>query len=105
MTSTLKRLRGLKSLVQDAVVQGSRAIERVQVESAARPFSVLEQIEPLAIPARGVHLVHDAVVAGSHGMVRLWTRAIGAGLDVALDVVERRQQPGDPPPPPEEPKR
>ena len=89
MTTTLKRLRGLKALVQDAVVEGSKAIEKVQVESAARPFGVLEQIEPLAAPARGVHVVHDVIVASSHGMVRLWTRAIGATLDVALDVAER----------------
>lgn len=100
MTHTLKRIRGLKAMVQDAVLEGSKAIERVQVESAARPFSVLEQVEPLAIPAKGVHLVHDAVVAGSHTMVRLWTRAIGATLDVALDLAESRKKEDQPPPPP-----
>ena len=101
MSSRIKRLRGLKALVQDAVVEGSKAIEKVQVESAARPFGVLEQMEPLAIPAKGVHLVHDTLVAASHGMVRLWTRAIGTTLDVALDLAERGQK-EPPPPPPEE---
>lgn len=89
---TLKRLRGLKALLQEAVVEGSRAVERVQVETAARPFAVLEALEPVAAPARAVHAVHDAVVAGSHGMVRLWARGIGAALDVALDAAESRNR-------------
>ena len=38
-----KRWRGLKTLVHDAVEHGSRGIERVQKETAATPFGILEQ--------------------------------------------------------------
>ena len=88
MTTTVRRLRGLKSLLQDVVVEGSKAIERVQHQTAARPFYILERIEPLAGPARQVHALHDLAVSGTHGLVRLWTRAIGATLEVILDVAE-----------------
>lgn len=87
-TTPLRRLRGLKSLVQDAVMEGSKAIERVQLATAARPFWVLERIAPLAKPARQIHVIHDVLVSGTYGLVRLWTRAIGTTLDVVLDLAE-----------------
>lgn len=86
--SKLSRLRGLKALLQDATLQGSHAVERVQKETADRPFTVLEAIPPLAVPARGVHVIYDLTVSTTHIAVRLVTRLVGAGLDVALDVVD-----------------
>lgn len=98
-TSPLKRLRGLKNLVQDAVVGTSRAIEHVQLETAARPFGILEQVPPLTEPVKGIHAIHDAMVGASHGMVRMWTQVVGTSLDVVLDVAEsvtgQRKEPAD----------
>ena len=86
-----KQWRGLKSLVVDAVEQGSKAIERVQRESANRPFSVLERIESIGEPTRGIHALYDAGVGATHEILRGVNRAVGQTLDVALDFAERNE--------------
>lgn len=92
----MRRWRGLKSLVIDAVEHGSHAVERIQLETARLPFGLLEHIPPLTVPVRGAHAIHDLSVKTTHQMVRLVTRAVGATLDVVLDVVEaQRSDDGD----------
>jgi hypothetical protein len=88
----MERWRGLKALVVDAVEHGSRAVERIQKETAKVPFDILEQVPPLAAPAKGIHIVYDTTVSGVHGIIRLCARATGEVLDVVIDTVERRQQ-------------
>lgn len=87
----MRRLRGLKALVVDAVEHGSRAVEKVQLDTAKLPFEVLEQIPEIAVPVKGIHAIHDAVVASTHGMIRLVNRVAGETMDVILDVVEKQQ--------------
>ena len=65
------------------------AIQRLQTDTAARPFSVLERVPGVAGPARVVHVVHDAAVAGTHVSIRAVTQVVSKGLDVALDALER----------------
>lgn len=91
----MKRLRGFKSLVQEAVHQGSRAIERVQIETAKLPFDVVEQIPGLKVPASGVRLIYNTGVSGVHEMIRLVNKVAGDTLDVVLDTVEQREPPPD----------
>lgn len=99
----MKRLRGLKSLVQDAVEHGSRAIERVQLETAKMPFDVVEQIPGLKVPASGVRLIYNTSVSGVHGMIRLVNKVAGDTIDVVLDTVEQRSSTGEKGEPPAEP--
>lgn len=87
--SGMKHLRGLVKLVGDAVDGGSRAIEKVQKGTAKRTFDVLEAIPPVAPPARALHLAHDACVGLTHASIRTVAKAVGIGLDAALDVAER----------------
>jgi len=86
--SNLAKWRGLAALVRDAVEHGSRAVERVQVETAARPFAILEEIPAVATPAKIVHVVHDLSVAGVHGSIRAVNSVVGKGIDVALRAAE-----------------
>lgn len=86
-----KRLRGLKQLLQDAVEHGSLAVERVQLERAKLPFGLLERVPAIAAPARGVHILHDAAVSTTHGMIRLVNRVVGDTLDAVIDEVERAE--------------
>ncbi len=81
-----KRWRGLKDLVQAAIDEGSRAVERVQLESAQRPFQLLQAIPSLAGPVQLIAAVHDGVVRGVHSGIRLGNRALGTALDVVLEV-------------------
>lgn len=86
--SDLRKLRGLKDLVRDAVEHGASAIEKVHLATARRPFQVLEQIPGIAEPARGVHEIHDAIVATSYGAVRAVTRAVSGAADLAFDALD-----------------
>lgn len=87
--SGLKKVRGLVQLLGDGVDAGSRGIEKVQKRLAQRTFDVLEAIPPVAPPARAVHVAHDACVGLTHASIRTVAKAVGIGLDVALDVAER----------------
>lgn len=82
--SARRRWRGLGALVRDAVEQGSLAIEKIQKETAARPFAVLALIPTVAPVARVVRVVHDVSVSGVHGAIRLVNRAVGAAVEAAL---------------------
>jgi hypothetical protein len=88
MSRQMKRWRGLGALVRDAVEHGSRAVERIQKETAARPFAILEAIPGVAGPTRVVHVIHDATVSGVHGTIRVVNHGVGAVLDGVLAAVE-----------------
>jgi hypothetical protein len=89
--STMKRLRGLRVLVGDAVEHGSSAVEAVHKATAARTFVVLEAIPPIATPAKIVHVVHDASLTGIYGIIRAVNAVVGKTLDVAIDVAEKQR--------------
>jgi hypothetical protein len=91
----IRRWRGLVALVRDAVEHGSRAVEKIQLETAGRPFGILEHIPAVAEPTRVVHVIHDATVSGVHGIVRAVSRTVAVTVDVALRVAEERS--GDDP--------
>ena len=90
----MKRARGLKSLIEQAVDHGSRAIERVQLETAKVPFDLVEQIPGLKVPASGVRAIYNTGVSGVHGMIRLVNKVAGDTIDVVLDAVEKRAAAG-----------
>jgi hypothetical protein len=86
--SRLGRWRGVVALVGDAVEHGSRAIQRVQIETARRPFTVLEHIPPLAAPAKVAHAAHDLSVTFVHEAIRAVNAVAGKTVDVILEHVE-----------------
>ncbi|HMJ16258.1 MAG TPA: hypothetical protein VK524_32815 [Polyangiaceae bacterium] len=89
-----KRWRGVKNLLESAVENGSRAIERVHKETARRPFTILENIPPIALPARGIHELHDHVVSAVHGSIRITNRVVGQCLDVVFDTLDEPESSG-----------
>lgn len=89
----MKRIRGLKSLVQAAVDHGSQAIEKVQLEMAKTPFDVLEQVPNLKIPVAGARLVYNTSVASTHLIIRAVNKVVGDTLDVVIDQVSREDAP------------
>jgi hypothetical protein len=88
MTS-MKRWKGLRALLTDAVEQGTSAVERVHRATAARPFDILDHIPGVAPGSRAVRLVHDVTVAGVYETIRQVNRVVGATLSTAIDVVEK----------------
>ncbi len=87
-STSMKRWRGLKAIVQDVVREGASAVERVHLATADRSFFVAERIPPIADSARAIHAVHDASVAGVYAMIRLVNQVVGSTVDVVLDTVE-----------------
>jgi hypothetical protein len=81
--------RGLQALVQEAVDHGSRAVERVQLESARRPFAILEHLPIVAPAARIVHAAHDVSVLTTHAVIRAVNEVAGAAVAAAIDLAER----------------
>ncbi len=94
MSRAAQRWRGLGALVRDAVEHGSRAVERIQKQTAARPFAILEAIPGVAGPTRIVHVVHDVTVSGTHWSIRLVNRAVGKTVDVVLSALD--EEPDEP---------
>jgi hypothetical protein len=90
--SSMKRLRGLRVLVGDAIEHGSSAVEVVHKATAARTFMVLEAIPPIATPAKVVHIVHDASLTGIYGIIRAVNKVVGKTLDIAIDVAEQEDR-------------
>jgi hypothetical protein len=87
--STIERIRGLRALIEDAVEHGSSAVERVHLETAHRPFAVLDLVPGLQIPARGARVVHDQIVSGTYETVRLVNRVVGRSLEAVIDAAEQ----------------
>lgn len=81
----MQRWRGLAALVRTAVDEGSRAIERVHLDTARRPFAILEQVPVVAAPSKLVHVVHDAIVTTTYSSIRLVNAAVGKAGEVVLD--------------------
>lgn len=84
----VKKWRGLKALVQDMVVNGANSIQQVHMGTTARTFRVLEQIPVISAPSQIVRTVHDTIVTTGYAATREVTKALGAGLDAALDAID-----------------
>jgi hypothetical protein len=82
--STVKRIQGLRALLEAAVDQGASAVERVHMATAARPFDVLDLVPGVAPVARGVRVVHDTTVTGVYEAIRQVNHLVGVTLDVAI---------------------
>jgi hypothetical protein len=96
MSKERNRIRGLLALATDAVEHGSRAIERVHRATADRPFAILSLFpEPVALPARGVKLVHDVSLTAVYGSIRIVNQAVAATVDVAFDLAESMAPDGE----------
>jgi hypothetical protein len=85
----VKRWRGLRALIGDAVEHGSAAIERVHLETARRPFAILEQVPGIGERAHTIHQIHDGVVSTVYATIRDVNRALGDAIDAALDQLDQ----------------
>lgn len=88
MPSPLKRWRGLKALVHDAVDHTTRLIEEGHESVSRTVVGALEMVPPLAEPARTVDGVRRLATAGVLESVRLVNRVVEKVTDGALDVAE-----------------
>ena len=86
------RLRGLVSLVADAVEHGSRGVEQVHTTIGTRPFRLAAQVPALSAPADAARVVYERSVGATYSLVRLGNRAVKRAADLALDLAEARAE-------------
>ncbi|HEX9298330.1 MAG TPA: alpha/beta fold hydrolase [Polyangiaceae bacterium] len=78
------RLLGYRALVEESIDKGASAVQEIQEEFTMRPYALLEQIPPIAAPAKAVRRIHFTLLRTSYAMVRLANRWVGATLETAL---------------------
>lgn len=84
MSQERARWRGLSALVSDAIDQGSRAVERIHMATARRPFAIIESIPPLAAPTHLVHSAHDVIVSNTYNQIRFWNATLNKVVQAVL---------------------
>lgn len=86
-----KRWRGLNALIRDAVIHGASAVEKIHLETARVPFAILESIPVpfVALPARGIHAIHDTSTKLVYGAIRGTTHAVTTAIAVGLEKPEQ----------------
>ncbi len=98
MIKEQNRIRGLLALATEAVEHGSRAVERVHRATADRPFALIGLLPaPVALPARGIKLVHDVSLTAVYGSIRIVNQAVAATVDVAFDLADAMKEPAETP--------
>jgi pimeloyl-ACP methyl ester carboxylesterase len=84
----LRRWRGLKALIHDAVDRTTELVEEGHESVSRSVVGVLSLAPPLAEPARTVDEVRRLTTRGVLGTIRAVNRAVEAVTDVGLDVAE-----------------
>lgn len=84
----MRRWRGLKALIHDAVDRTTELVEEGHESTSRTVMAVLGSIEPLAEPARVVDGVRRLTTAGVLGTIRAVNRGVEVVTDVAFDAAE-----------------
>ena len=77
---TIGKLRGLNSLVAEALDAGVTRTEQIHRAIARRPYAVLKRISPVASPVRTVEFVESTISGMVYWTIRLATRAGGGAI-------------------------
>lgn len=85
----MRRWRGLKSLVHDAVDHTADLVEAANASTARTVVGLLSHVAPLAAPARVVGALHGAATAGVVAAVKGVNRAVEAVTEAGLDRATR----------------
>ncbi|MBC2717210.1 MAG: alpha/beta hydrolase [Desulfobacteraceae bacterium] len=87
MNQHIKRLKGAKDLVFDAVEETTNLVERMHVLVAKKSVRPLTLVEPLATLTQAVKTVHDSTASGIYEMIRIINRGIKKLLDAGTGLV------------------
>jgi len=89
MNDNIKRLKGAKDLVFDAVEETTNLVERMHTLAAKKSTQPLALIEPLATLTRGVKTVHDTTASGVYEMIRIVNRGVKKLLDAGTGLATK----------------
>ena len=86
MNDPIKRAKGAKDLVFDAVEETTNLVERMHVLAANKSVRPLTLLEPLTTLTRAVKTVHDATASGVYEMIRIVNRGVNMILDAGTEM-------------------
>jgi hypothetical protein len=87
-----ERLDAYRALLEEAVDQGATAVQRVQEELTQKPYHLLGQIPPLAVPSELVRSAHFAALRGVYGAIRAVNSVASAALHEGIDWLRKSAQ-------------
>lgn len=86
---SLRQLKGVKQLLDDAFTAGLDATEKLHQTIARKPYDVLEKIDPIATPVQSIGKVQSGITQGVYAAIR-GIHQLGTGLvDKAIDLADR----------------
>lgn len=88
MNEHIKRAKGAKDLVFDAIEETTNLVQRMHVLTADKSVRPLTLIEPLATLTQAVKTVHDSTASGVYGMIRIVNRGVKILLDAGTGLAE-----------------
>jgi pimeloyl-ACP methyl ester carboxylesterase len=87
MNEPVKRIKGAKDLVFDAVEETTNLVEQMHALTANISVRPLTLIAPLTTLTLAVKTVHDATASGVYEMIRMVNRSVKKLLDAGSDLV------------------
>ena len=87
MNENIKRIKGAKDLVFDAVEETTNLVERMHSLAAKKSTQPLALIEPLATLTRGVKTVHDSIASGVYEIIWIVNREVEKMLNAVTGLV------------------
>jgi pimeloyl-ACP methyl ester carboxylesterase len=93
--AAMRRWRGLKALVHDAVDRTTELVGEGHESTSRAVMRAIDLVPPLRAPARGVDGVRRATTNGVLATIRIVNRAVEVITDVGLDAAERFVEPTD----------
>jgi len=85
-------LKKLKDLVQEMVDKGATSVEDVHKSIAALPLEVLEGIEGLEEPAKGIKEIQQKTIGGVYDIIRKVNSKVAEIADDIISKVEKKDE-------------
>jgi hypothetical protein len=85
----MEQLKGLVSLVQEAIENGATTVEDVHRSIASKPLDVLSNFEPIEGAVDRMRQIQDETIGNVYEMIRTINAQVGEIAKNMLDKVEK----------------
>ncbi len=82
----MEQVKGIVSLVQEAIENGASTVEEVHQEIAAQPLKILKNIAPLADTADKIEKFQEQTIGSVYDTIRMVNAQVG---DVAKQLLDK----------------
>ncbi|MBF0120069.1 MAG: hypothetical protein HQK79_14640 [Desulfobacterales bacterium] len=86
---TFNKLRGIKSLLHEAIDAGVTAVEHIHKSIANIPFEAMEKVEPLESSVKGIKNVHNTTTHNVYNMIRSVNKIISEVGENLIKIIEK----------------